>query len=144
MHLQLKSHLPCICAVAEEAYLPHAAADGEDMLGHEAVGAAAKPACQPYGWVTEQLLKQLHYPWHVQVAAAGTPCCAAMQPLPCTPATARLACQLCLAQPEYESLAPPHHLPAMRPLPAIHVQLHMSNCGVRNNHCKLQPVLDRV
>ncbi len=46
-----------------------------------------------------------------------------MQPLPCMPAAAWQASQLCLAQPESERLAPPHHLSAMRPLPAIHVQL---------------------
>ena len=46
-----------------------------------------------------------------------------MQPLPCMPVAAWLACQLCLAQPESERLAHPQHLSAMRPLPAIHVQL---------------------
>ena len=94
-----------------------------DKCLHESVGNAAKHALQLCDWVAEQLLGQKYCPWHVYFAAAGTPCCAAMQPAPCTPATAWLACQPCLAQPESERLAPPQHPSAMRPLPAIHVQL---------------------
>ena len=94
-----------------------------DKCLHESVGNVAKPALQLCDWVAEQLFGQLHCPWHVYFAAAGTPCFAAMQPLPCTLATAWLAYQPCLAQPEFEKLAPLHRLSAMRPLPAIQVQL---------------------
>ena len=58
-HLQLRSHLPQVCAgVEDNVYLRQQMLD---ICLHENVGAAAKPACQPYGWVTEQLLGHLHY-----------------------------------------------------------------------------------
>lgn len=62
--LQVRSHLPQICAGAEEKcfYLIQQVLD---ICLHETVGNAARPAFQPCNWVAEQMLGQLHCLWHV-------------------------------------------------------------------------------